>query len=279
MNLEQARELYSDYIEGTLDAALKSSLETELTRNPAARQDFESFKSFYGGLNRLCDVKVPVNLDVEERVKQRLDLRLWESNRKKSLSWFAGFRGMAVTAAVLAVVSIGVIKIRSHSVRATQAGIGAAAADPLITAKNGKVTFQYDPVSQASISITDCLTGKQLDLVTAPPNQLTTIPFANQNNSATAVTVSVEGVNLNRIVVLPGMQPRAVMKGKGSLVSFAKALADTYREPVCIIGLPGTQEVVWSFSGTDPREAAFQSLQPSVLTVDRINDLIRISKH
>lgn len=280
MNLEKARELYSDYIEGTLDSAMRAAFEAELKRSPDIQSDFDSFKGFYGHLNTLCTVKVPVSLDIEDQIKQKIDLQVWEAKRQKGAGWFRGVRSAAFAAAVLAIGAVGVITIRSHSMSANQASVLPGAANgPEVSAVGGAVTFKMDPAAASSIVVTDLTTGKLLERVMIPAGHPVSVPLANQNDAASAISINVEGTSHHRIVVLPGRNPKSIMNGKGTLVSFAKALADTFRDPVCIVDLPGTAEVSWSFSGTDGRQNAFQTLQPAGLTVDRTNELLRISKH
>ncbi len=283
MNLERARELYSDYLEGSLDGALKASLEAEIARDQMIRKDFESFKSFYSQLGTILNVKAPVELDIEEKVKQRLDLASWEAKRSSPNRWFSQLRFGLVGALSLAVIAVAYISLNKNSAGPVGSGaFGLGGNQYQFQIKNGQYDFEEaPPASQATtIVITDLQDNHIISSSTsAKGTGYIEIPIQNNGVQAKAVQVAIPNQNKTYVLVMPGSKIVPQQHGHGNVVDMAKALANTYKVPVLLLDVNFSKDVAWNFAGTDARDNAMSAVQPLGWSVDRQQQFIRIQTH
>ncbi len=100
MKTERARELYTDYEEGTLSPALKQALEQHLEADPEAAADFAQFQQVYALLDEPLTQEVEVPLGFRAKV---LELAAEEHARREAVptrraaisltGWFASLGG------------------------------------------------------------------------------------------------------------------------------------------------------------------------------------------
>lgn len=282
MRLDKARELYSDYLEGTLDKALKASFESELKRDPSIKADFESFKTFYSELPELLDVKAPVMLGLEDQIKQKLDLSAWESKRKNSGRWFSQFRLGLAGALSLAVIAVAYISFNKFTNGPSMSGILPSGGAPqLFTMKDGKYIFSLpsDPSSQVTFTMSDLQGEGSSSITSSRGSSLSQTPIENNGKLARAVEIDISGTDQKYILAMPGSTPHPQMHGNGTVAEMALAIANTFHTPVVVIDIDSTAQISWNFSGTDARQNAMAAVQSMGWSVDRQNQFIRIEKH
>lgn len=83
MKTERARELYSDYAEGTLSPAMRLALEQHFESDPTARADYDQFARIYSLLDSADAVEVDVPLGFRARV---LELATQEQAKRSAVS-------------------------------------------------------------------------------------------------------------------------------------------------------------------------------------------------
>lgn len=281
MRLEKARDLYSDYLEGTLDKSLRASFESELKRDPIIQQDFQEFKAFYSELPSLLDVKAPVFLGLEDQIKQKIDLKVWEAKRSSSRQWLSQLRFGLAGALSLAVIGLAYYSFNKMTSGPSISGaIPTGAPHQTFSMKDGKYIFSLvlDGHSSVSYTIYDLQYPGNKAIRTANNVTLIQSPIENSGKVAKAVEIEVSGTDQKYILAMPGKLPHPQMHGEGTVVDLALAIANTFQTPVEVNGIDQTARVDWSFSGTDPRQNAMAAVQSNGWSVDRQNQFIRIEK-
>jgi len=108
MKLERARELYSDYAEGTLTPAMKLALEQHFDADAEARADYEEFARIFAVLGDSAPVEVEIPLGFRAKV---MELATAEQQRRASAprslgdairEWFAPSGRRRLSGGVLA---------------------------------------------------------------------------------------------------------------------------------------------------------------------------------
>lgn len=90
MNCERARELFSDYLEGSMDPALAAVIRDHLDKCPDCAREFGSFKVTWSMLSILPDIEPPRDLrhDVVMRAVRMQQERAQDSKRSTfSINW------------------------------------------------------------------------------------------------------------------------------------------------------------------------------------------------
>lgn len=89
MNCERARELFSDYLEGSMDAALAAVIRGHVDKCPDCAREFESFKITWGMLNVLPEIEAPRDFrhDVVMRAVRQQQERAQAAKRNSGINW------------------------------------------------------------------------------------------------------------------------------------------------------------------------------------------------
>lgn len=84
MEHSEAKDLFSDYLEGELDAQASAALEEHLSSCPKCKQEFESFRRTIQAVSGLKPLQAPQ--DFASKVNHRLRRRL-RTRRKPTSPW------------------------------------------------------------------------------------------------------------------------------------------------------------------------------------------------
>jgi hypothetical protein len=137
MKLERARELYSDYSEGTLSPAMKLAFEQHLEADGAARVDYEDFTRIYSVLNMEAEQIVEVPTGFRAKVLERAEAELRGNTRRSPWDQMrdmlrAGPRRGLVggLAATLGVAVVALALVQQNALRVRSAGMGVSIIAP-----------------------------------------------------------------------------------------------------------------------------------------------------
>ena len=108
MNSNKAREYFSAYLEGSLDAGLRQSFERKLATDATVQAEYRAFVSVVEKLNALKDETIDVPYDLHETISSRLDRHVYDNKSKTTFALSGWWRSLALgglaTAAIIATI-------------------------------------------------------------------------------------------------------------------------------------------------------------------------------
>jgi len=280
MNASKARDFFSAYYEGELTNGLKEAFERALINDVSLKMEYDEFCSTMKILAEPCD-EIVVPHDLHDKIMARLDHQAWETkqNQKPSLwgrSRLALFGGVAAVALVAGVLSIN----QAGSDKNSTAGLfppmtSQKPVEEKVSARfeNGSLMVQISASSGSKFVIQKISDSSVLaDLVVR--DKAISQEIINENGEAQAFSVLNEKGDEKLLIVLPGTNQGANLKGQGTVMELSMAMADAFRTPMIIRSQDREKSVQWDFKADAdvPEQSAMlkdQGLNLSVME-DRI---------
>lgn len=277
MNAEKARELFSDHREGTLNENLRESFEAALRADSSLSREYSQFCELIGELEGSKSKIVEVPFDLHEKIMASVDKSLFEERRKAKTGWLSGWRLTFVGAAAILVV-IGTVSSINN------AGAGTATSDfvsvdgsPGLTLglKDGMLYVRHGSAEGASVLVKDDATGTLVKRFDLNGNRLDS-PLSNDGQRAVLLRVesSIGEAGTMIVVALPGKSGFNNLRGSGSVRDLAKAVANTYREPVQVGAKDPDARVGWSL---DTSDATRSKASEGAFTIERRKGLLYLA--
>jgi anti-sigma factor RsiW len=267
MNREKAREFFSSYAEGTLDAGLRHSLEQRLKQDFEIKAEFEAFQRTMEELDALRFLSAPVPDDLHDKIAARLDLQVWEQKRSTSIGWAGWLRNLAMGGVAAAAVLGAVLSIISHSSTANAGGISGFAPNQLqATPADKGVRVSYIASTPRAITVQSGDQVLRLDHLASNQRWESTLTNSQPHAALFRIAVPDEAQALE--VSVPGTTRVSGKAGYGTIEDLAKALSDTYRVPVILDGHALNERVKWDLQDQDVSEAAGTALKARGYTVE-----------
>lgn len=250
MNGDKAREMFSEYREGTLSASLRASLEQAMKSDSSLASDYSEFESLLQGLESTKDVTYEVPFDLHDKIMARVDKNLFEAKRNARPNWFSGWR-LALVAGVAGVTIIGtVMSLKGPATGTAESGIASVngVKGMEIVAKGNEVRLTHGPASTVIVVKDDAngdlaqrfdLAGKSLD------SPLT-------NDRPWAVLLLIQSDSESSLLALPGSVRSTTLAGRGTLKDLAKAIADTSGQAVQLESKDPNAPASWVLDASDP---------------------------
>ena len=272
MNQEKAKEFFSPYYEGSLDAGLAQQLEAALGRDASLRADFKQFEQTYEDLGSLKFETIEIPFDLNERIAARIDRHVYEQRTSRQPIWTLWMRNVAI-AGVSAVAILGAAlslrRAQGPTSTANLVPVGTSPQDEISIEPSGSgATLRFKPAEPQVLIIRQGLKGPERRRVSVDESGLST-SLENPNPSSTVFEVDVQSDPRPALIALPGTQGARSRTGEGNLETFAKAMADFYRIPVEIHVSKPNVNVAWKFDSIDPQEAAASTLSAQRYSIDR----------
>jgi len=282
MNNEKAREYFSAYSEGTLDAGLARAFESKLNADSGLKQEFDLFQSTVRELDSLREEAIEIPFDLNERISAAVDRSIYEKKQTAQLGWtlwlrnlaFGGLAAAAIVAAYMSITS------GSHGGPAS-AGIGINSPAPVRTieqieykkSKNG-IQMDYRPSAKHTVSIKG---GREGDKTVDVDANGWLNNLSNDQPQAAVFVVEVAGELPPTSVVVPGTERSNSGIGQGSLEELGKAIANKYGIPVLIKVDKLGGELSWNLSDPDGYAATQTALNGVAYRVDMKDGILTIS--
>ncbi|MCB0825023.1 MAG: hypothetical protein KDC26_02435 [Armatimonadetes bacterium] len=254
MKPDKARELFSDYLENSLDAGLKQAFERALQGDPQLNAEYESFASMITSFDTMRDEEIAVPTDLHETISRRLDKHVWdEKQTAKSGGFFKNWRmtllGSAAVVAIFATV-IAFTQNGKDTVREAGTIPGIRKVDSPTTAdfgvKDGQVFLSAKSAKPTAVEVTNIENGEQLGEFNV--NGTLNSPLSNDSENAKLLQVKFSEESEPLLIVLPGKTQLDAAAGEGSVLELAKAISDTYRTPMIIRLKDRNAMVNWDFT-------------------------------
>lgn len=263
MNRAKARDFFSDYYEGALDASLRQVLERSLAEDAELKREYDEFCEVMQDLNAMQLEEIPEPAFLHERIEGRIHAQL-EAQKAKQSGW--GFRwalpwvgaGIAAVAIVGAFLAINARPTSGPSIGSvipgTQQPVAPKTASPGVEVSAGEVRLVWPSGAASSVTVREVATGEVMDTLRVPAQGLNS-PLKNPADKA--VLLEIEGGRRSLFVALPGVVRVPAGKGTGTLMDLAKSLADTFGEAVQVESKTPDAKLNWDFAGAkDALDAA-----------------------
>ncbi len=284
MNQEKAKEFFSSYYEGNLDAGLKQALEQAMNKDASIREDYRAFEHTYEEIGSLKFETIEIPFDLSDKIIANIDRHVFEAKRKQQPVWISWLRNVAIAGVSCVAILGAALSLRNLNGKAAGANLvpTAATKDELAIepTTNHDATLHFSPSQSDTLIIREGLGGRErrhADVVGG--DQLTTT-LENPNASATVFDIETpKSDTRSTLIALPGSAPFTQKSGKGDMQDFAKALASYYRVPVEVHVASPSIDVTWNFEGPDALNAAQSTLDLARYAITwRVNNLLVISE-
>lgn len=265
MTNEKAREFFSAYSEGTLDAGLAQSFEAKLKVDAGLKAEYEQFESTLKELESLRNEEIEVPFDLNDRISAAVDKSIYDKKRTAQPAWTLWLRNLAFGGLAAAALVGGYLSIINRP------GSGPIEAGPGIGQKNppapknieqieyklspNGVRMEYKPTDKHTVTIKGGSEGEKTFNV---DSNLWLNRLTNDQLDSAVFTVEVKGEIPPTLVVVPGTQRTESVAGQGSILEMAKAAADKYGVPVIVKSNQSMSEISWDFTTEKDSHKAVQ---------------------
>lgn len=274
MHADKARELFSAYLEGKLEPAMRESLERKLASDGALREEYESFSRAYRALETIRQPVEDPSFDLHDRVMARIDRYAWQKARSRE-PWFRTWRtALFGGAAALVLLSAGLSLLqRGGSPAASLAGATPSEDRLYVRSDGDEAVLSFHTYQSRTVVLREVNQGRELARVDLdggdyPMGQLLRSPIRVRTDQPSLVQVVIEGREDPLFVAVPGRKPSLSREGRGTLQDLALALADRYRVPVVVSAESPQGDLVWKLESTDSVAAATEALRETALAVE-----------
>ena len=275
MNQDKAREFFSAFYEGTLEAGLRQQLEARFRADAHLKADYAAFVETIESLDNLRFEEIEVPLFLNDRIATRLEQD--EAKRKTPLlAWTNWFRGLGYSGLAAAALIAAFVAIRTEGGSTATAslipGASAVSTSPAnrlsFAAEGSKVVVSYRAEGTRSV-VVSAANGRRLQVFPLSTGGQLRTPLSNDHSAPALLRVNAAGDPAgSALVALPGSEKQAAAAGTGSLQDLAAALAGRYGVPVVVRG-DVEQKVTWTLDVASPLRAAEAAVTGTHASVDQ----------
>lgn len=280
MTNEKAREYFSAYAEGTLDAGLARAFETKLKADSGLQTEFEQFEATLKELEGLRFEMVEVPFDLNERISAAIDKSIFDKKQARQPgfgNWirnlaFAGVAAAAIIGAYMTIVMPG----KSAGPNVSGPFAPATTVEQIVySISDGGVKMNFKPSTTHKVTVKGGSDGQSVFTVDSAGwiNEL-----RNDQAGSAVFTVDVAGEIPPTLVIVPGSRRSNETNGQGTIVEFAKAIANRYGSPVILQSTATDHELTWELKGTDGLQAMTDVLKDTYM-VDSKAGILTVSDH
>lgn len=272
MNVDKAKELFSEYREGSLSPSLRESLSRALQEDLSLAREYNEFDSLMAALESSAGREAEVPFDLHDKIMARVDKGIFDASRTaRSGRWSTLRLGLVGAAACVAIVStVFAIKNQGNGRESTGTVVNiptGSAPKIEIAAVDGVLTLRHAP-SESVVVVKEEASGRLLYKFDLQGNGLNS-PVTNDGPNS--VLVRIESDQETTLVALPGRSTAVPSEGKGTLKDLAKVMADLYRSPVKLGVADSGALIAWSLDSEDPLKGRAKE---GSFTVDRRGGLL-----
>lgn len=266
MTNEKAREYFSAYSEGTLDAGLAHAFEAKLKADEKLRSEYEQFEATLKELESLRFEQIEVPFDLNDRISAAVDKSIYDKKRSAQPGWALWIRNLAVAGLAAGAVFGAYLSINKTPDQGSPI-IGGPVTIPSqksieqieFTKTPNGVSLEYRPTKSQSVTIRG---GEAGDEVFNIGSEGRVHELKNAQPDAAAFEVVIQDETPTTIVIVPGTVRKEIEASQGSVVNLAKAIADKYGIPVVLKTAKVQSEISWPALGeADALKASQTGLQ------------------
>ncbi len=272
MNETKAREHFSAYYLGELDAGIRQAFERTLESNSQVAAEYRAFERTMKEIASLRDVRVDVPEDLVDRITARIDKQVWEQRRTEKPGLATWWRSLALGGVATVAVLGAVISVRNAGNVASSSLIpiaGAPMEQVYLAEKDGGYALAYQTSDHATVVVRSGIDGPEVARFELNGQRLHS-PLKNESKVSALLSIEVESKEA-LLVAVPGTDRVSEPKGEGSLVDLAKAIAGFYRKPVQLEADNPDARVAWGFVGAGPDESKLTALDGNHVSVAKLS--------
>jgi hypothetical protein len=283
MNLDKAREYYSDYFEGSLEPGLKNQFERQLNDHAEVREDYEAFVQAMSLFDDIREDDVEVPFDLHDKILARVDHHIWEKERSKPKGIGAWWRTLAVggVAALGIIGTLYTLVNRSNGGENMVSGVGIinggqTAPAPQFTANGSQLMLNLPAAAGTEMQVLLQNTGAELSKVKfSEPSVSAPIKFTGAGGELVKIVFTRGDKKSETIVALPGGSAEAT--GTNSTIAkLGLAMAARYKVPVLVPLDKLNESISFELRGTSAKEAPTSTISDNKVTVESRGGLIVI---
>ena len=231
MNAEQARDLFSAYLEDALEPALRQQMDRTLAGNPALMQEFREFKEVCHALELTRDEEIAVPGHLNARIAAVLDDALAAKQNRPVLQLFKWKPATVSLAAGLAILAAGAAIFSPAGGKFVAGFFGSGPSEVAPVSKmswqNDELTIQYRTAKADELLIRKGVDGEVWQTVTLGPDMVRQ-PIVNKTTEPLVVELDVAGTQAD----LPVRQIEGDLLQPLELFAGGLALLRGHRGPV-----------------------------------------------
>lgn len=266
MTNEKAREYFSAYSEGTLDAGLAQSFEAKLKADQTLRAEYEQFEATLKELESLRFEQIEVPFDLNDRISAAVDKSIYDKKRTAQPGWALWLRNLAFAGLAAGAVFGAYLSInRGGSEGPAEAGLtpGSKAPKTIEQVEFSKtpkgVSLEYKPTEKHTISIRGGDAGEQKF---ETGKELWLHELKNSQPDSALFEVDVQGEVPATIVIVPGTTRNEIEVTQGTVAVLAQEIADKFGVPVVLKTSKAQVEISWTaLDGSDALKTSEMALQ------------------
>ncbi|MBL8049520.1 MAG: hypothetical protein JNJ45_12645 [Chthonomonas sp.] len=244
MNSSKAREHFSDYYEGSLDAHLLRGFEAELERNPTLQREWSQFVEAMESLNELRDVPVQVPADLNERISMRLDRHIWEAKQApEKVSFLSGWwRSLALGGVAATALVATLLTLNQRSANYT-AGMGEGQSPLSVRAVGEDLEIIAQSRNSTRLVVRDVTHSTEIKVIEVNRQRVRSV-IDNGDASGRIISVSLGDYDKTLVIAFPGTVEES--RTSGSVAEFSMAVATARRAPVVVDVSDLAAKVTWT---------------------------------
>lgn len=266
MTNEKAREFFSAYSEGTLDAGLAQSFEAKLKADETLRIEYEQFETTLKELESLRFEQIEIPFDLNDRISAAVDKSVYDMKRTAQPGWALWLRNLAFAGLAAGAVFGAYLSInRGGGEAPVEAGIapgskGSKTIEQIEFSKTPKgVSLEFKPTDQHTISIRGGDAGEQKF---ETGKELWLHELKNSQPDSALFEIDVQGEVPATVVIVPGTTRNEIEVTQGTVATLAQEIADKFGVPVVLKTSKAQVEISWTaLDGSDALKTSEVALQ------------------
>lgn len=260
MNLARARDLYSQYREGTLESHAREALERAFQDSPQIGEDYHRFDEVLRAFEASKDEPVPEPYLLHERIVSRLDKALLDTKRNRA-PLFSGWRMGLVGAVGAAAILAAVFSVNRGGGNATAEIIPTTPQSEMTWAAEGTGIRLFHSAGKGKVEVFAENTAEP-EYEAPLGSARIEIPLVNRDSHAHVYRILAMGRSV--FIALPGTNKETPDTGSGSVEQLAEAVATRFQTPVEIQYAELGEPAEWEFRGSSPVEVVVSGAPVSV---------------
>lgn len=282
MNSQQARDLFSEYREGTLEAGLREQFERALRQDAALRKDYDQFCAILVALEGGRDEVIEVPLELSRRITESLESAAPAPRRFNLIELFRSPIGYGVAAAVVLVPVILISLNRGGGSNASQASMLGGNAVPT-RSEFRMIESELSIVLQSpkgdQLEVRDGLEGP-VEQKFEVGSEVLRQAFTNPQSAARGVWFDFANDNLaDRFVVIPGQEKVTTQEGEGSILDLATAISNHQGVAIEVANPKSERTFKWNLTPEDNLETMVEKLRTQGLALsDNVSNVFLLTE-
>lgn len=282
MNSQQARDLFSEYREGTLEAGLREQFERVLRQDASLRKDYEQFCAILMALEGGRDEVIEVPLELSRRITESLETATPAPRRFNIIELFRSPLGYGVAAAVVLIPVILISLNRGGGSNASQASMLGGNTVPTrseFRMVESELSIVLQSPKSDQLEVRDGLEGPVEQTFEVGAKTLRQA-FTNAKPEAQGFWFDFKDDTLaDRYVVMPGRTLVTTQEGEGSILELATAISNHQGIAIEIANPKSESSFKWNLTPEDNLETMVEKLRVQGLALsDNVSDVFLLTE-